>query len=122
MAGCAFGLTHPTKWRLLRILPRALAESEGFGAPHPDHHNGAGGDADEGEHDSEGDFHGVCIDDLHADWCPVSIRIRRFNWRGGRDYFRVGLGGCRSTTTESGCETMVMNQIELTTSDQNVFQ
>ena len=33
-----------------------------------------------------------------------------------------GLGGCRSTMTESGCETMVMNQIELTTSDQNVFQ
>jgi len=33
-----------------------------------------------------------------------------------------GLGGCRSTTTESGCETIVMNQIKLTTSDQNVFQ
>ena len=39
---------------------------------------------------------------------------------GGR---RAGsLGGCLSTTTESGCETIVMNQIELTTSDQNVFQ
>jgi hypothetical protein len=42
--------------------------------------------------------------------------------KGLSGYFRGGLGGCRSTTTESGCETMVMNQIELTTSDQNVFQ
>ena len=50
---------------------------------------------------------------------PVSIRIRRFDCCG---YLRVGLGGCLSTTTESGCETIVMNQIVLTTSDQNVFQ
>ena len=33
-----------------------------------------------------------------------------------------GLSGCRSTTTESGWLTIVMNQIRLTKSDQNVFQ
>jgi DNA-binding XRE family transcriptional regulator len=64
---------------LLPVLPGALAESQGFGAPHSDHHDCAGGDANEGEHDDEGDFHGVCLNDLHANWCPVSIRIRRFN-------------------------------------------
>src|SRR6266702_4847843 len=34
----------------------------------------------------------------------------------------VGLAGCRSTTTESGWVTIVMNQIRLPTSDQNVSQ
>jgi hypothetical protein len=46
------------------------------------------------------------------------FRQRRYLLRGRAG----GLGGCRSTTTELGCETMVMNQIVLTTSDQNVFQ
>lgn len=109
--------------RLLRLLPRPLAESQGFRSPHLDHHDGARGDADEGEHDGEGDFHAACINDLRTDWCPVSLRAHGIHGRWELpDYFRGGLGGCRSTTTESGCETMVMNQIELTTSDQNVFQ
>src|SRR6266702_4558381 len=34
----------------------------------------------------------------------------------------VGLAGCRSTTTESGWVTIVINQIRLPTSDQNVSQ
>ena len=65
---------------LVRV-PGALAEGQGFGAPHLEHHDGAGGDADEGQHDGEGDFHRACINDLRANLCPVSIRIRSVNCR-----------------------------------------
>lgn len=64
------GRRTSAKLPLLRVLPRPLAKGQGFRSPHPDHHDGAGGEADEGEQDGEGDFHRACINDLQADLPP----------------------------------------------------
>ena len=58
------------KLPLLHVLPRALAEGQRFRSPHLDHHDGAGGKADEGEQDGEGNFHGLCINDLPPELTP----------------------------------------------------
>lgn len=71
---------RPPDWLapLLRVLPGPLAESQGLRPPHLDHHDGAGGDTDEGKHDGEGDFHGVCINDLRVICLPYHYGVITF--------------------------------------------